>query len=727
MEMILNWNSNLKNDDDMKKIFSPILAMTIILAGCAKNEIDAPASVQTDAPEYVTASFEPMTKAHLVGNSVIWNSADQISLYAKTDAQQKYVLDTYVDENDKTLATFKYEQTLSNASEVLTKNYAIFPYRKDDNKAAASGVLTTRIKNNQDYFADKLLICAPMVAVADDYNFQFRNVASVIRFNVKKEAAFTDECVLTSIELRSKTKTLSGLVTVDTNEETWVAVPTETSKNVLVKGNGINAVLTTEAQPFCIVVPPATYPAEELTIKLTYNNDQVRTIVYPDVLEMKVNCIQDINCTIKAPVVEDGGIVVVTGGLYEFNGHPHLTCHTASVVGGYTGTQEGVTVTEVGVLFQRSGKEENLLLEKVGTTTNDVRQVKASELAESVTLKMSDLVGGSDGATKYLYRFYVKLSDATVKYGASKEIRTDVPGFVEVKAGTFRMGADSGENGYNASYGTAPAHMVTLTKDFEIGKYEVTVPEFVEFLNECPSVEFGKQTSTVLTAVIGGIAVYNGNVKSDSGSEEEFALSYENGTWKSGRKKFPIQRVTKYGADQYCKWLTESLNDGYTYRLPTEAEWEYAARGGNLSKGYKFSGSNTSNDVARSKASDKSGYNSISRIGERYPNELGIYDMSGNMFEFVSDRSDKNWKNSSGEAASYFMFCRDGVQDPTGPTASDGYSFDGDKYYFIQKGGSSNEGSSNSAFCPGYRRNDREKETYNHVCGGFRVVRVKNN
>ena len=730
MEMLLNWNSNLKTDDDMKKILYPILAMTVILAGCTKNEINAPTSVQTDAPEYVTASFEPMTKATLDGYSVIWNTKDEISVYAKSAAQQKYVYNTYVNDNDKTLATFKYDLTYSESSEVLTKNYAVFPYRPNDNKVAESGVVTTRIKNNQDYRAEKLLMSAPMVAVSDGYDFEFKNVASVLRFNVKTSADYKGTCTLKTIKLESKTKSLSGLVTVDTKADEWVATPIETSRNVKLQDGSINVELTNEAQPFCLVIPAGTYPADDLTITLTLNDgkdDFQKVLVYNQELTIGANKLQDINCTIKPVEVE--GIVVTTGGIYEFNGHPHLTCHTASVVGYYQGAIEGVTVTEIGVLHKRSGKlTDNITIESVGS--NNVKQVKASSVSDEVVIKISDLVGGGDGSNKYVYRYYAMLSNGDVVYGQLKEFNTDVPSFVEVKAGTFRMGADSGENGYHKDYGTSPAHNVTITKDFEIGKYEVTVPEFVKFLNECTKIEVGTNSSTTLTAVIdvngNKRIVYNGTKITTSGSEEDIALTCTDGTWASSRKKLPIQRVTKWGADQYCQWLTETLNDGYTYRLPTEAEWEYAARGGNQSKGYKYSGSNSSNDVAKNKASDKSGYNSIARIGERYANELGIYDMSGNIYEFVQDRSDYNWLDSEGNAVLYFEYCKEGVSDPTGPSKANGYNFKDNTYYSIQKGGSSNEGSGSAAFCPGYRNNGRRNETYHHVCGGFRVVRVKN-
>lgn len=94
----------------------------------------------------------------------------------------------------------------------------------------------------------------------------------------------------------------------------------------------------------------------------------------------------------------------------------------------------------------------------------------------------------------------------------------------------------------------------------------------------------------------------------------------------------PVLYVSWNDANEFCKWL--SRKTGKTFRLPTEAEWEYAARGGNKSKGYKYAGSNNSDDVAWH--FDNSG-NITHPVKTKMPNELGLYDMSGSVFEWCED------------------------------------------------------------------------------------------
>ena len=153
---------------------------------------------------------------------------------------------------------------------------------------------------------------------------------------------------------------------------------------------------------------------------------------------------------------------------------------------------------------------------------------------------------------------------------------------VLVEGGTFTMGATP-EQGSDAYDDEEPAHKVTLDS-FYIGKFPVT--------------------QRLWKAVMGD---------SKGGN-----LSVTNVSWND------VQGFL-------CKLNAAT---GKAYRLPTEAEWEYAARGGNKSQGYKYAGSNDPDLVAWH--SGNSG-NTTHEVGTRFPNELGIYDMSGNVWEWCQD------------------------------------------------------------------------------------------
>ena len=108
-------------------------------------------------------------------------------------------------------------------------------------------------------------------------------------------------------------------------------------------------------------------------------------------------------------------------------------------------------------------------------------------------------------------------------------------------------------------------------------------------------------------------------------------------------ENLPVEQVSWNDCQEFIKKLNGLT--GKNFRLPTEAEWEYAARGGNNSNGYKYAGSNTIGDVAWCNETTKD--EGTRQVKTKRPNELGLYDMSGNVWEWCSDWYDYSYYSSS--------------------------------------------------------------------------------
>ena len=218
---------------------------------------------------------------------------------------------------------------------------------------------------------------------------------------------------------------------------------------------------------------------------------------------------------------------------------------------------------------------------------------------------------------------------------------------VRVEAGTFAMGATPEmKDPFNWE---KPVHQVTQTNDYYIGKYEVTQALWQAVMGNNPS-----------------------DFKGDN-------LPVENVSWND------------------CQEFLSKLNSitGKTFRLPTEAEWEYAARGGKKRRGYQYSGSSNLSDVAWYWVNSVNSDSKTHAVGSKQANELGIYDMSGNVLEWCQD-----W---------YGFYSSSSQLNPTGATSGS---------YRVSRGGSWNNG---ARLCRSSYR-DCNSPDYRDDYLGFRLV-----
>ena len=266
-------------------------------------------------------------------------------------------------------------------------------------------------------------------------------------------------------------------------------------------------------------------------------------------------------------------------------------------------------------------------------------------------------------------------------------------GFVLIPAGTFQMGS---EKGYSDN---KPVHEVTITKPFYMGKYEVTQAEYEVYCSygsSSPSSSYGDGDNYPAYYVSWYDALVYCNKRSmaegltpcysinDSTDPEDWGdvPTSSNGTWNSVE----------------CNWNANG------YRLPTEAEWEYAARAGdNTVDSLTYSGTSDVNKLGDYAWYYDSANDNTHEVGTKLPNAFGLYDMSGNVWEWCW-----NWFTDSYDTTT------EGGSDPTGASAGSSRVNRGGRWY------------SNSDGCAvSFRNSDGPNGRYYDL--GFRVVRASSN
>lgn len=198
---------------------------------------------------------------------------------------------------------------------------------------------------------------------------------------------------------------------------------------------------------------------------------------------------------------------------------------------------------------------------------------------------------------------------------------------VGIEGGAFNMGSDKYEAGQ-------PIHKVEVPS-FYLACYPVTNAQFVAFLNEKGNQEEEGRTWVDLTGSYSGVRC---GVRENQGAFECIP----------GLEHHPMIYVNWHGASAYCRWLSHET--GQAYRLPSESEWEYAARGREHQNGFSYAGSNYLNEVGWYYGNS---HDQTKPVGLKFSNALGLYDMSGNVREWCADHWHENYEGAPQDGSAW--------------------------------------------------------------------------